>query len=128
MPSTTTTTSRDGSRPRSSSGSMSATPHGQRSRSGSTGRTEANIERPMHLPEALPATAAVTVSAVVQAESPDGIAGFHMTCPQAGHSERVYSLPLEGWVVPERVRATTLKVRGVYRPVPTAAIEIVRED
>jgi len=89
---------------------------------------EKKMEGPPQLPEVAPATAAVSVSTVVPADLPEGIAGFHITYPRAGESETVYSLPLEGWVVPAEVPATTVKVHGVYRPVPTAPVAILRED
>jgi hypothetical protein len=70
----------------------------------------------------------ITVSRVVTADSPEGITDFHITRPTPGSTESVYSLGLEGWVVPSHSAASAIRVHGAHRPLPHAPVAIERPD
>jgi hypothetical protein len=70
----------------------------------------------------------VAVTRVTAADSPEGIREFGLTHPRAGSAESVYSLPLEGWVVPADVPPDTIIVHGAHRPLPRAPVTIERPD
>jgi hypothetical protein len=70
----------------------------------------------------------ITVSRVVTADSPEGITDFHITRPVPGSAESVYSLGLEGWVVPADGPANAIRVHGAHRPLPHAPVVIERPD
>jgi sulfotransferase family protein len=90
------------------------------------------MERPPLLPETVPATprasALVSVSRVTPADSPPGIAGFDITYPEPGSCETVYSLPLEGWVVPALAAPEAIRVEAGHSPLAHAPVAIVRPD
>src|SRR6476469_9401139 len=117
-------TSGAGSARHRSSSSTSPTPPGRRSRNASTARCR---RLPEMTPTASEAATTLTVSHVTPADSPQGIAGFHITYPQAGSSESVYSLPIEVWVVPAHAAPRTLRVTGAYRPATVAPVAIERD-
>jgi hypothetical protein len=84
------------------------------------------------LPETFPAvpeetSTAVAVTRVVPAGN-ERLAGFHITCPQAGSSERVYSLPIEGWVVPAHAAAREVEIQCGERPLMRVPVAIERPD
>ena len=74
------------------------------------------------------ASALVSVSRVAPAGSPAGIAGFDITYPEVGSCEPVYSLPLEGWVVPALAAPQTIRVESGHGPIAQAPVSIVRPD
>jgi hypothetical protein len=70
----------------------------------------------------------ITVSNVVTADSPGGIVDLQITRPATGSTESVYSLGLEGWVVPAASPARAIRVHGAHRPLPHAPVVIDRPD
>jgi hypothetical protein len=70
----------------------------------------------------------ITVSRVITADSPEGIKDFHITRPAPGSAELVYSLGVEGWVVPGRGPANAIRMHGAHRPLPHAPVVIERPD
>jgi hypothetical protein len=84
------------------------------------------------MPDAFPAapketSTAVTVSRVVSADH-DDLAGAHITYPQPGSSERVYSLPIEGWVVPAHGPAREVEIHCGERLLLSVPAAIERPD
>jgi hypothetical protein len=84
------------------------------------------------LPEAVSApkraSAVVTVSRVTREDSPPGIAAFDISYPEPGSHESVYSLPLEGWVVPAFAGPEAIRVQAAFGPLARAPVAIPRPD
>src|SRR5256885_17150649 len=116
--STTTTGSPAGSRPHRWNSSTAATPPGPPSRNASTEGWPRLLDATPAKPRA--GSSLITVSRVVTADAPEGITDFDITRPVAGSSESVYSLGVEGWVVPARGPANAIRVHGAHRPLPHA--------
>jgi hypothetical protein len=80
------------------------------------------------LPEAVSTSSLVSVSRVTRAEDPPGIAAFDISYPKPGSHEPVYSLPLEGWVVPAHAAPDAIRIKTAHGPLGRTPVVIPRPD